>query len=54
MYLVEGGAGNDGDASLMELVDLLSLLGRQLHGEQQVLSGAVQVDRQHDLGRVRH
>ena len=38
----------------MELVDLLPLLGGKVHGEQQVLPRAVQVDRQHNLGRVRH
>ena len=54
MHSVEGGAGYDGDAPLVELVDPLPLLDLQIHGEQQILARAVQIHRQHDLRRVRH
>ena len=51
--LIQSCAGDDRDTALVELVHLLSLLDGQLHGEQEVLAGAVQVDWQHDLGSVR-
>ena len=50
---IQCSAGDDGDSALVELVNPLSLLDGQLHREQQVLPGAVQVDREHDLGSVR-
>ena len=54
MYiLIQSSAGDDGDSALVELVDPLTLLDRKLHREQQVLPGAVQVDREHDLSSIR-
>ena len=52
--LVQSSAGDDGDPSLVELVDLLSGLDGKVHGEEKVLPGAVQINRQHDLGCVGH
>ena len=51
--LIQSSAGDDGDSALVELVDPLTLLDGQLHREQQVLPGAVQVDREHDLCSIR-
>ena len=50
---VQSSAGDDGHSALVELVYLLALLDGQLHGEQKILPGAVQVDWQHYLGCVR-
>ena len=52
--LVQSRAGDDGDSSLVELVDLLARPGGKVHGEEQVLPGAVQIDGQNNLGGVRH
>ena len=51
--LIQSSAGDDGDSALVELVDPLTLLDRKLDREQQVLPGAVQVDREHDLSSIR-
>ena len=48
------GAGDDGDSSLMKLVDFLSLLQRQVHREENLQPGGVQVDRQYNLDSVTH
>ena len=52
--LVESRAGDDGDSSLVELVDLLAGLGREVHSEEKVLPGAVQIHWEDNLGRVGH
>ena len=52
--LVESRAGDDGDSSLVELVDLLAGLGRKVHSEEKVLPGAVQIHWEDNLGRVGH
>ena len=52
--LVERGAGDDGDSSLVELVDLLAGLNRKVHSEEKVLPGAVQIHWKNNLGCVRH
>ena len=52
--LVESRAGDDGDSSLVELVDLLAGLGRKVHSEEKVLPGAVEINWKYNLGGVGH
>jgi len=44
VLLVESSAGDDGDASLEELPEVLTRAEVDVHGEEKVLSGGVEID----------